>query len=86
MLVPVIVYVTVSPAETAVPEAGSADLLIVKPDPMTGCSVVTAGGTIGSPGTCGPVGSPGFGVVGVAVPLTVFCRTSTSATASTVTE
>lgn len=86
VFVPVTVYVIVSPACTAVPDAGSADWLMVKPDPMTGCWVVTAGGTMGVPGICGPSGSAGFVVVGVAEPAAMSLRTSPEVSLSTVTE
>ena len=51
VLLPVTVYVIVSPGSTTVPDAGSADFEMSKP--ATGCSVTTAGGTSGSPGPGG---------------------------------
>ena len=76
----------VSPARTAVPEAGSADFETSKPVSTTGCSVSAAGGTIGVPGVFAPEGSAGsVGICGVADPVTTLCSRAFSTPASTVT-
>src|SRR5690606_4869179 len=86
VFVPVTVYTIVSPALTAVPDAGSAVLLTSKPLSTTGCVVWAGGGVIGVPGFVGLAGSVGSsGICGVASPVATFCSSALCTPASTVT-